>query len=273
MGVIDALQSAVREFGFASALDIFTIGVAIYLLLLLLRGTTAMSLVRGVVMVLVGALLLTRLLNLPVLNYVIRNSFPALIIAIPIVFQPEIRRFLERVGRTGRLPWPGRTQYEGLIDILVESCVNLSQSAHGALIVLERESALEEYADGGIRLDAMPSVQLLEGIFYPNSALHDGAVILRGDRVVAAGCTLPLSERIGREQPGLRHRAAVGVTERSDAVSIVVSEETGFVAVAANGRLITRLDGSRLRAILHNLLLPASTLDRPAKNRLTRLTR
>ena len=273
MAALEALGSAVRSFSLASAIDILTIAIAIYLLLVLLKGTTAMSLVRGIVIVLVGGLVLTRVLDLPVLDFIIRNSFPALLIAIPIIFQPEIRRFLERVGRTGRWPWPSRPQYQAVIDVLVESCLNLSQNRHGALIVLERESGLEEYIGSGIQLDAVPSAQLLEGIFYPNSALHDGAVVLRSDRVISASCALPLSERIGREQSGLRHQAAVGVTERSDAVSIVVSEETGSIAVAVSGRLISRLDGSRLRAILRNLLVPTSALDRPSRSRLQRLAR
>ena len=273
MGAVEVFQDAIRNFEATSVIDILTIALFIYLLLLLLRGTTAMSLLRGFVILLAGAVVLIRVLDLRVLNFIIRNSLPALLIAIPIIFQPEIRRFLERVGRRGRWPWSGRPQFEDLIDIMVETCVNLSQSRHGALMALERESSLEEYIDTGVRLDAVPSSRFLEGVFFPNSALHDGAVILRGDRVLAAGCTLPLSDRTSREHSGLRHRAALGVTERSDSVSIVVSEESGAITVGANGRLISRLDGPRLRAILRSLLVPASALDRPAGSHLPRLTR
>ena len=205
---MDTFQDAIRSFEPASVVDILIIAVFIYALLLLLRGTTAMSLIRGIVILLVATVLLVRVLDLRVLNFLIRNSLPALLIAIPIIFQPEIRRFLERVGRTGRWPWPGRPQYESLIDIMVDASVNLSQNRHGALIVLERESGLEEYIDTGIKLDAAPSSQLLEGIFYPNSPLHDGAVILGGNRVLAAGCTLPLSSRIERASHPLDRGAA-----------------------------------------------------------------
>jgi diadenylate cyclase len=136
---------------------------------------------------------------------------------------------------------------------VIEASENLSQRRHGALMVLERETGLEEYADTGVRLDATPSVELLQGLFYPNSPLHDGATILRGDKVVAAGCTLPLSDRADRGQMGTRHRAALGISERTDAVTVVVSEERGDISVAANGRMISRLEKPRLRAILRSL--------------------
>jgi len=273
MGIFDAFKDAIDHFGPASVVDILTIAILVYVVLLLLKGTTAMSLLRGIAIVLAAAAVLVRILDLRVLNWLIRNSLPALLIAIPIIFQPEIRRFLERVGRTGRWPWPGRPQYDQAIDIIVDSAVSLAEARHGALIVLEREASLEELADTGVRLDAGITPQLLESIFYPNSPLHDGAVIVRENRVLAAGCTLPLSDRVDREHPGLRHRAALGITEGTDAVSIVVSEETGDLSIAASARVISRLDGARLRSILHSLLLPASEMDRPGGRRLPRLTR
>src|SRR3989304_1291239 len=176
-----------------------------------------------------------------------RNSSPALLIAIPIIFQPEIRRFLERVGRTGRWPWPGRSMYEVVVDIVADTALGLSANRHGAIIVFEREATLEDYIETGVRLDAVPSTRLLEGLFYPNSALHDGAVIMREDRVLAAGCTLPVSDRSDRELAGLRHRAAMGISERTDAVAVVVSEETGGISVAAAGRVISGAGRPRRR--------------------------
>lgn len=273
MGVWDTVRDSLERFEAASVVDILTISVLIYLALLLLKGTTAMSLLRGIVMVVVGAVILARVLDLTVLDWVLRNSFPAVLIAIPIIFQQEIRRFLERVGRTGRWPWPGRHLYEGIVDIVADAALSLSSNRHGAIIVLERESGLEEYIDTGVKLDAAPSARLLEGIFYPNSTLHDGAVILREDRVTAAGCTLPLSDRSDRELSGLRHRAAMGMSERTDAVALVVSEETGNISVVASGRMIAHLDGPRLRGILRSLLVPASELDRPTRRRLPGLSR
>ena len=142
--------------------------------------------------------------------------------------------------------------------MVIEAAESLSRERHGGLLVLERETGLEEYADTGIRLDATPSAELLEGLFYPNSPLHDGAVILRGNRLVAASCTLPLSGRLSRGHLGTRHRAALGISEHTDCVSIVISEETGDISVAASGRMISRLDGARLGGILKGLFAAAA---------------
>lgn len=249
-GIVDTLE----EIGPASLLDILIIAAIIYWLLLLLRGTTAMTLLRGVAVVAVGVLLLSRVLDLTVVNWLVGNAVTGLIIAIPIVFQPEIRRALERVGRTGVLARLGHSARAETIEAIVAATLHLSQNRHGALMVLERDTGLEEYIDTGIKMDAEISPELLEGIFFPKSPLHDGAVVLRGDRVMAAACTLPVSQNSLPGYLGLRHRAAVGVTEHTDAVSVVVSEETGDISVAANGRLLWRLDESRLRAVLSSLL-------------------
>jgi len=273
VAVWDTISRSLDRFDASSFIDLMSIAVLIYLGLLLLRGTTAMSLLRGIMIVVVAAVILAQLLNLTVLDWLLRNSFPALLIAIPIVFQSEIRRFLERVGRTSRWPWPGRALFEGVVDTIADSSVQLAEKQHGAIIVVERETGLEEYLEAGVKLDAAVSVQLIKSIFYPNSALHDGAVIVREDRVVAASCTLPLSDRIDAGFHGTRHRAALGVTERTDAVAVVVSEETGQVSIAANGRIISNLDGPRVRGILRSLLLPSLEMDRPAGRRLPRLSR
>jgi len=269
----DSVRNASDTFGPASVIDILSIAVLIYLALLLLKGTTAMSLLRGIVIVVVGAVIIVQLLELTVLGWLLDNAFPALLIAIPIIFQSEIRRFLERVGRTSRWPWPGRALYEGVVDTLADATLNLAEKRHGAIVVLERETGLEEYIDTGAKLNAECSSQLLLSIFYPNSALHDGAVIMREDRVLAASCTLPLSDRTDAGFHGTRHRAALGVTERTDAIAVVVSEETGQISIAANGRIISNLDGPRLRGILRSLLLPSIDMDRPSGRRLPRLSR
>lgn len=272
MGVWDNIRDALNQFGPASVIDILALAVLIYLALLLLKGTTAMSLLRGILVLVLGIVILAQALNLTVLDWLIRNSFPALLIAIPIIFQTEIRRFLERVGRSSRWPWPGRGVYENVIDTVADAALALSEKRHGAIIVLERETGLEDYIDTGVKLDAHASTPLLMSIFYPNSALHDGAVIMREDRVIAASCTLPLSDRMDGFH-GTRHRAALGVAERSDAVAVVISEETGQISVAANGRIISSLDGPRLRGILRSLLMPAAEMDRPQRGRLPRLSR
>jgi len=272
-GFISRIEDALGQFGPASVVDILIIAGIIYVALLIMRGTTAVFLARGIVILLVMAFLLVRVFELTVLDWLVRNSFPALLIAIPIIFQPEIRRFLERVGRTSRLGRALVPGYDSVLDAVIEALDNLSQHRHGALVVLERETGLEDYADTGVRLDATPSVELLEGLFYPNSPLHDGAVILRGDRVVAAGCTLPLSDRVDRGHMGTRHRAALGISERTDAVSVVVSEETGEISVAANGRMISRLEKPRLRAILRSLFSAAWQRERASVRGLGRFWR
>ncbi len=250
---LDNIGQNLSRFDGRAAIDILLIAAIIYWLLLVLRGTTAMSVLRGIAFVFIGAFVLARVLNLTVLNWVLTHSFIVVLIAIPIIFQPELRRALERLGRTRR-GLLGRPAYDKVIDAVTTAACNLSRDHHGALMVLERETGLEDYIDTGVRVDAAPSSELLQGIFFPNSPLHDGAVILRENRVVAAACTLPLADEKPRGMTGTRHRAALGITECTDAVSVVVSEETGQMSVATNGRIWQHLDAGRLRAILQNSL-------------------
>jgi diadenylate cyclase len=232
-------------------LDILLIALLIYWAFLLLKGTAAIALLRGAAIILIAVVFLANALNLEVLDFVIRNSLTGLIIAIPIIFQPEIRRALERVGRTGL--W-ARAPYEDVIDTVTATAADLAARHHGALVVFERETGLQQYVDSGVVVDAVPTGELLGGIFFPNAPLHDGAVILRENRLVAAGCTLPLSETRLAGEMGLRHRAGLGITEGTDAVSLMVSEESGAIAVAADGRLYSQLEGPHLRSLLSRLL-------------------
>jgi len=250
------VQDVLDRLGPTDALDIFVIALIIYGVFLFFRGTAAITLLRGVAILLLGAVILAQALDLEVLDFLIRNSLFGIIIAIPIVFQPEIRRALERVGRTGLPQW-SRAGNEGLVDTVTLTALELAKLKRGALIVFERETGLQRHVETGVALDATPSVELLEGIFYPNSPLHDGAVIVRENRVVAAGCTLPVSETRLPGEMGMRHLAALGVTEETDAVSLVVSEETGTVALAEDGRMYSRLDEARLRNLLTRLLVPS----------------
>lgn len=249
----DNLQDVLDRFDAIAALDILLIAAIIFGAFMLLRGTVAIALLRGAAIILVVVVILAQTLNLEVLDFVIRNSVIGLIIAVPIVFQPEIRRGLERVGRTGFGIWP-HAAYEGLVRTVSESAMELARRRHGALIVFERETGLQSYADSGVELDAEPSVELLTGIFYPNSPLHDGAVILRNSRLLAAGCALPLSEVRLSGEMGMRHQAGLGVTEGTDAVCVIVSEESGAVAVAADGRVHAHLDEARLQGLLARVL-------------------
>jgi diadenylate cyclase len=252
--LLDGVRDTLGELDARSVFDILLIAAIFYWVLLLLRGTTAMTLLRGFAFLLIAAFVLARLFDLRVLNFLLRNSFIGLAVAIPIIFQPELRRALERLGRAGIRAWLGRPGHDVLIDAVADAALDLAERHHGALMVVERDTGLEDYIDTGIRVDAAPSAELLKGIFFPRSPLHDGAAILRGNRVVAAACTLPLSDNSSGRRLGTRHRAALGITERTDAISVVVSEETGEVAVASNGRLVPRLDETRLRATLASLL-------------------
>jgi uncharacterized protein (TIGR00159 family) len=234
-------------------LDIFLIALLIYWAFLLLRGTAAIALLRGAAIILVAIVFVARALHLEVLNFVIRNSITGLIIAVPIVFQPEIRRALERVGRSGFGVWT-RAPVEDVIGTISKAATDLAARRHGALIVFERETGLQSFVDTGVALDALPTPELLEGIFFPNAPLHDGAVIMRENRLIAAGCTLPLSETRLSGEMGLRHRAGLGVTEGTDAVSLMISEESGTIAIAADGRMYPHLDETRLRGLLMRFL-------------------
>ncbi len=267
-GFFDSIRNAVDEFEPSSIVDILIIAAIIYVALLLLRRTTAMAVLRGAIIMVAIVLLLTRVLDLTLLDWLLRNGWPALLVGVPVIFQSEIRRALERVGRAGNWTVLGNADYEALIDIVVEACDNLAQERHGGLIVLERDTGLEDYIDTGKRLDASLSAELVESIFFPNSPLHDGALIVRGDRVAAAGCTLPLSSTgNGAVHFGTRHRAALGITEVTDSLAIVVSEETGQVSVASSGRMISRLDAGRLRALLLSLYVASGRLERRALRR------
>lgn len=243
-------------------LDILLVTAIFFIVLTLVRDTHAMVLMRGVIFFAILLSLLTSLVNLPAFSWFVGTALPALLIAVPVVFAPEIRRVLERLGRAGFgvLLWrQPRTTTEVLmetIQTIVTSAARLSVHQYGALIILQRTDSLEEYAETGVRLDAKPTPELMLQIFYPNTPLHDGAVIISDEcRVTAASCVMPLSSsgvlnRSPERQMGLRHRAALGSSEASDAIAVVVSEETGDISVAQGGRLIHRLDRERLENIL-----------------------
>ncbi|MFA7296495.1 MAG: diadenylate cyclase CdaA [Dehalococcoidia bacterium] len=251
--LLDAARDLLANFRLGSALDILIVSASVYWVLLLIRGTTAMTVLRGVVVVLGGAFILSRLLDLRVVNWLLRNSVTGLVIALAVVFQPEIRRALERLGRTGLRPIAASEERVRAIETVVRAAARMAQQQRGALIVFERETGLREVIDTGVPLDAALSGELLASVFATNTPLHDGAVIIRLDRVVAAGCTLPFSEVALAAEFGMRHRAALGITERTDAVAVVVSEERGELAIASSGRMVSGLDEGRLREQLYRL--------------------
>ncbi len=247
-----------QRFTWLSLVDILLVTAIFFGLLYLLRDTQAMLLLRGILLIGLMVAAMTNLFNLPAFTWLVNTTLPALLLAIPVIFAPEIRRALERLGRANVL-WPLSSQaphpLETTIHQLVKACERLSARKHGALIVLQRLDTLDEYASTGVTLNAQVTAELLLQIFYPNTPLHDGAVLIYGDRIRAAACVMPLSASgilatSPERQMGLRHRAALGIAEASDAVAIVVSEETGNISIAYNGRILRRLSGERLSNIL-----------------------
>ena len=232
--------------------DILLVAVVFYLLFSLAQGTAAVQLLRGMMLVVLGAFLASQLLPFKGFSWLIRNSLPALLIAIPVIFQPELRRALERLGRTGSLLLRRQEEEaeERTASELVRAVHRLAGQRHGALIALERETGLQEFVETGVQIDAEVKAELLRTIFHPNTALHDKAVIVRDGRILSAGCMLPTTQNPQYSSLGTRHRAAVGLTEESDALVIVVSEETGIISVAYNGRMVRRQDMNRLRSVL-----------------------
>ncbi len=237
-----------------SVLDISLVALVFFMVLYLVRGTQAVQLLRGVVILVLFIALVGYALRLPAFSWLVQRAVPALLISIPIIFQPELRRALERLGRTGS--WLGLISHEQaaietVITETVQACRRMAERRHGALIVLERETGLQDYIDTGAILNAAISSELLQTIFFPKTLLHDGAVIVRDERIAAAGCILPLtSQFLDDRRMGLRHRAAIGITEATDAIAVVVSEERGTISIAHNGRMIRRLDGARLESVL-----------------------
>ena len=244
-------------------LDILIVAVLFYWLLGVIRGTRAVQLLRGIGIVLIAAFVVGTLANerLETLSWLLSTIItPTLIVGVPVLFQPELRRALETLGRSGDLlgrPLSGTNRSELLdtINVICRSATQLSQQGVGALIVIERTTQLQEYADRGVILDSRISTPLLLNIFYPNSPLHDMAVIIRGTRILAANVVLPLSEDvIGPRRYGTRHRAAKGISEQTDSIAVVVSEETGAISLVNDGRMASYLNETRLRTMLAGLL-------------------
>lgn len=245
-----------QRFTWASAIDILLVTLVFFVVLRWLRTTQAMALVRGLVALIILVVLLTSLINLPAFSWLLRAILPALILAIPVIFAPEIRQALERLGQAEM--WFPRDRAAATASVtpkVVEAVERLAKRRHGALIVFQRVSPLNEYEATGVLLDAYVSPELLLQIFYPNTPLHDGAVIIAGNRIRAAACVLPLSSsgiltHSPERQMGLRHRAALGIAEVSDAVVVVVSEETGYISLAHDGRITQHLSARRLQRLL-----------------------
>lgn len=257
-----------------SLVDLFLVGMIFYTILMLVRDTQAVVLLRGVILLIILLSLLTSLVELPAFSWLVGTALPALFFAIPVIFAPEIRRGLERLGRAGsgavflRQNKTSVLAMQQTIHAVVTAAARLSARQHGALIIMQRSDNLDEYTRTGVRLNSDVTPELLLQIFYPNTPLHDGAVIIAGNRVIAGSCVMPLSasgilNRTPDRQMGLRHRAALGTSEATDAIAVVVSEETGSVSISHGGRMIRRLDSERLENILLAFYRPPEITSRP----------
>lgn len=259
-----------QRLNWLSVLDLFLVTAVIFSVLMVVRDTQAMALLRGIILIVIALSLLTSLVNLPAFSWLVDTTLPALLFAIPVIFAPEIRRGLERLGRAGsssigwHQPRSADQEMRETIKAVVTASSRLSERHHGALIVMKRGDSLQEYVRTGVRMNARVTPELLLQVFYPNTPLHDGAVIIADNQIVAAACVMPLSasgilNRSPERQMGLRHRAGLGTSEASDAVTVVVSEETGSISIAHGGRMIRRLDAERLENILLAFYRPLET--------------
>ena len=260
--VLDSFFSAFNQFrtiSFIDILDILIVAYIIYRVMKLLKDTSAERLIKGII-ILVGIMLLASMLHLTMISWLLQQALNVGLFAIVVVFQPELRRLLEQIGKGNfsRLivPADAPDEVESMITATVSACADMSRTKTGALIVFERRERLGEIISTGTMVDAAPSAELIKNIFFKNSPLHDGAMIVRAGRVCAAGCVLPLSgnQSLSRDL-GTRHRAAVGMSESADSVLVVVSEETGSISVAIGGMHKRHLSPDMLRKLLENELL------------------
>ncbi len=227
-----------------SVVDILLVAAVVFLVLYLLRDTKALVLLRGVLFLILVISLLSSLRVLPAFSWLISNTLPVLLLAIPVIFAPEIRRVLERLGRTGSIFSQEHfsTKMEQIIQNVVQASRKIAERKYGGLIVFSRLDSLQSYIETGVQMKASVTPETLIQIFYPKTPLHDGAVIISEETITAAGCVLPLSSSgVLEESPertmGLRHRAALGIAEESDAIAVVISEETGIVSLAYDRKI------------------------------------
>lgn len=261
--LLEELAFILQRLSLTSIVDLVLVAAVFFAVLIFIRNTRAMVLLRGFLLLYVLFTVLAALFELPAFSWLVRNSVPAILVSIPVIFAQEIRRALERLGRASEFlgNGRGRTQERDVIKAVSQAALRLAERRHGALIIIQRLDSLEEFVETGVALGAEVSPELLLQIFYPNTPLHDGAVILANSKVIGAACVMPLSSSgVLSENPdrqmGLRHRAALGTSEISDSVAVVVSEETGAISLAFGGRMIHRLGRERLEGVLRAFYKP-----------------
>lgn len=240
-------------------LDILIVAYILYKIITVVRKTSSGGVIKGIILI-IAVMWLSSLLNLNVISYLLIQTMKLGVLVLIILFQPELRRFLEQMGSSNFRYFFGKKAKLGNIEAVIQNtvaaCIDMSKKKTGALIVFEREITLIDYTKTGTRLDSIVSAELLKSIFYPKSPLHDGAVIVRNDRILAATCMLPMTSNtsISRDL-GMRHRAGIGISEVTDAVVIIVSEETGSISVAINGMLKRHLAHDTFEKLLRNELI------------------
>ena len=248
-----------KRVAWTDGLDIAMVALFFFWVFYALRGTRAVPLVRGITALLIFLALLTRLFDLRAFSWLVAQLLPAFLVGIPVLFQPELRRALEQLGR-GRVLMLTQKDSERIlqaIECVVEAAGYMAERNIGALMVFERQTGLQEYVETGVVLDAQVTSELLTTIFDHHTILHDGAVIFRSGRLVAASCVMPLTAAfLADRELGLRHRAAIGITEDADAIAVVVSEERGAISLTHSGRIIRYIDTKRLESILRAFLAP-----------------
>ena len=255
------LHGIIFTIGWLDVLDILVVAVILYKVYEMLADTRAITLVKGI-LVLLGITLACSALNLHAISWLLQKTVTLLFVALPIVFQPELRRGLEHLGQ-GRFLGPTSVlndeEAHSVVNELAKAVKQLAHDKTGALLVIERDMGLNDISATGIQIDALITADFLLNVFIPNTPLHDGAAIIRGKRLIAAGCPLPLTESHFSAELGTRHRAAIGLSEQCDALIVVVSEETGTISVAENGRIVRHLDIDTLKAILQPAFVHPNT--------------
>ncbi len=250
-----------QKFGIWALIDIGIIAVIIYQLLLLIRGTRAMQMVLGILMTVGFAFFISQIYPLTTLKWLMDKFYSSIIIIIVILFQEDIRRMLSRMGKKTVFPAQELVSSKQMLDEIARACAALSSKKIGALVILERNILLTRYVDVGILLDAKVSKELLLAIFHPTAPIHDGAIVIQQGRIAAAGCFLPLTRDEDVDPNfGTRHRAAIGISEETDAIAIVVSEETSAISIVIDGQVVRKNDAKDLRKSL-NQLLSSETLE------------
>ncbi|MBC2579607.1 diadenylate cyclase CdaA [Clostridium sp. DJ247] len=257
MEILDIVVNSIKNISISSVMDILAVSYIFYKSYMLIKETRAEQLLKGIILIIL-LIPVSSFLNLTMLNWILTKTITIGVLSFIIIFQPEIRRVLEHLGRSAfsdKHILEDEETMERVVTEIVSSIENLSKSRTGALIIVEQLTGLGDIINTGTKLDALVSTELLENIFVVNTPLHDGAAVIRNDRIISAGCFLPLTNNTElNKKLGTRHRAAIGISENSDALIIVVSEETGIVSLAVNGVLTRNYNKDRLKDILIRII-------------------